>query len=484
MYDDIYLFIDGEWRLASDNETKAVTDPATEEQLGTIPVATEADIDDALSAAERGFEVWRKMGTWERATIIRKTADLIRERVDEVAIAMSLETGKPLAEAKGETGAAADQFEWYSEETKRIYGQIIGSRTHDSRMAVIMQPVGVVAAFSAWNFPALLPARKIAAALGAGCSIIVKPAGETPASCAAIIQACHDAGVPKGVVNFVTGNSGAIASQLIRSPIVRKVTVTGSVPVGKQILALAAEGVKKVSMELGGHGPVVIFDDFDPIEAANVCAPTKFRNCGQVCISPTRFYVHERSYDAFSARFAEIAKSLKVGRGMDDGVQVGPMANQRGLDTIQSMTEDAIGRGAELLAGGKAPAGANKGFFMEPTVLGRVPDNAKVMTEEPFGPIAPITTFTNYDDVMARANSLPFGLAGYVFSNNLSLATRASEDLEVGMVGVNEMLLATAEAPFGGVKESGMGREGGTFGIQDYLDPKYIKVRLSEITHD
>jgi succinate-semialdehyde dehydrogenase/glutarate-semialdehyde dehydrogenase len=483
MYDDIYLFIDGEWRLASDNETKAVTDPATEEQLGTIPVATEADIDDALSAAERGFEVWRKMGTWERATIIRKTADLIRERVDEVAIAMSLETGKPLAEAKGETGAAADQFEWYSEETKRIYGQIIGSRTHDSRMAVIMQPVGVVAAFSAWNFPALLPARKIAAALGAGCSIIVKPAGETPASCAAIIQACHDAGVPKGVVNFVTGNSGAIASQLIRSPIVRKVTVTGSVPVGKQILALAAEGVKKVSMELGGHGPVVIFDDFDPIEAANVCAPTKFRNCGQVCISPTRFYVHERSYDAFSARFAEIAKSLKVGRGMDDGVQVGPMANQRGLDTIQSMTEDAIGRGAELLAGGKAPAGANKGFFMEPTVLGRVPDNAKVMTEEPFGPIAPITTFTNYDDVMARANSLPFGLAGYVFSNNLSLATRASEDLEVGMVGVNEMLLATAEAPFGGVKESGMGREGGTFGIQDYLDPKYIKVRLSEITH-
>jgi succinate-semialdehyde dehydrogenase/glutarate-semialdehyde dehydrogenase len=484
MYDDIYLFIDGEWRSASDNETKAVTDPATEEQLGTIPVATEADIDDALSAAERGFEVWRKMGTWERATIIRKTADLIRERVDEVAIAMSLETGKPLAEAKGETGAAADQFEWYSEETKRIYGQIIGSRTHDSRMAVIMQPVGVVAAFSAWNFPALLPARKIAAALGAGCSIIVKPAGETPASCAAIIQACHDAGVPKGVVNFVTGNSGAIASQLIRSPIVRKVTVTGSVPVGKQILALAAEGVKKVSMELGGHGPVVIFDDFDPIEAANVCAPTKFRNCGQVCISPTRFYVHERSYDAFSARFAEIAKSLKVGRGMDDGVQVGPMANQRGLDTIQSMTEDAIGRGAELLAGGKAPAGANKGFFMEPTVLGRVPDNAKVMTEEPFGPIAPITTFTNYDDVMARANSLPFGLAGYVFSNNLSLATRASEDLEVGMVGVNEMLLATAEAPFGGVKESGMGREGGTFGIQDYLDPKYIKVRLSEITHD
>jgi succinate-semialdehyde dehydrogenase/glutarate-semialdehyde dehydrogenase len=481
MYDDLNLYIDGEWCEASDKGTKPVTDPATEDKLATIASATETDIDAALQAAERGFQVWRKMGTWERAAIIRKVADLIRERVDLIAQAMSLETGKPLAEAKGETGAAADQFEWYSEETKRIYGQIIGSRTHDSRMAVIMQPVGVVAAFSAWNFPALLPARKIAAALAAGCSIIIKPAGETPASCAALVQACHDAGIPKGVVNFVTGNSGPIASQLIRSPIVRKVTVTGSVPVGKHILSLAAEGVKKVSMELGGHGPVVIFEDFDPIEAANVCAPTKFRNCGQVCISPTRFYVHENNYDAFAGRFAEIAKSLKVGRGMDDGVQVGPMANRRGLETVQAMTQDALDRGSELLAGGRVPAGLNKGFFMEPTVLGRVPDDAMVMMEEPFGPIAPITTFTDYDDVMTRANSLPFGLAGYVFSNNLSLATRAYEDLEVGMVGVNEMMLATAEAPFGGVKESGMGREGGSFGIQDYLDPKYVKIKLSEM---
>jgi succinate-semialdehyde dehydrogenase/glutarate-semialdehyde dehydrogenase len=483
MYDDLNLYIDGEWRAASDKATKPVTDPAKEETLGTIALATEADISASLLAAARGFEVWRKTGTWERAAKIRKVADLLRERVDQIAVAMSLETGKPLAEAKGETGAAADQFEWYSEETKRIYGQIIGSRTRDSRMSVIMQPVGVVAAFSAWNFPALLPARKIAAALGAGCSIIIKPASETPASCAAIIQACHDAGIPNGVVNFVTGNSGLIAAQLIRSPIVRKVTVTGSIPVGKQILALAAEGVKNVSMELGGHGPVVIFEDFDPIEAANICAPTKFRNCGQVCISPTRFYVHESNYEAFAGRFAEIAKSLKVGRGMDEGVQVGPMANRRGLETIQEMTQDAIGRGAELLAGGKIPAGFNKGYYMEPTVLGRVPDDAMVMTEEPFGPIAPITTFTNYDDVITRANSLPFGLAGYVFSNNLSLATRAYEDLELGMVGVNEMLLATAEAPFGGVKESGMGREGGAFGIRDYLDPKYVKIKLSEMSH-
>ncbi|PWG15669.1 NAD-dependent succinate-semialdehyde dehydrogenase [Salibaculum griseiflavum] len=479
MYQDINLFIRGEWTPASDKATKTVTDPATEEVLGTIAAATEADIDAALDAAQAGFEIWRKTGTWDRAAKIRKVADLIRERQAQIAELMSMETGKPLAESMGETAAAADQFEWYSEESKRIYGQVIGSRTTDSRMLVIHQPVGVVAAFSAWNFPALLPARKIAPAIAAGCAIIIKPAGETPASCAALVQACHDAGIPPGVVNFLTGSSNQIATQLIRSPIVRKVSVTGSVPVGKQILSLAAEGVKKVSMELGGHGPVLVFDDFDARQAADICAPTKFRNCGQVCISPTRFYVHENSYEAFAERFAEIAKSLKVGRGLDEGVQVGPMANQRGLENIQRMTEDALDRGAELLAGGKPPAGFNKGYFVEPTVLGRVPDDALVMTEEPFGPIAPITTFTDYDEVIERANSLPFGLAGYIFSNDLSRVTRAYEDLELGMVGVNEMLLATAEAPFGGVKESGMGREGGSLGIHDYLDPKYVKMKLA-----
>jgi succinate-semialdehyde dehydrogenase/glutarate-semialdehyde dehydrogenase len=481
MYQDLDLYIKGEWRPASDGQTKPVTDPATEDALGTIAMATEADVNAALEAAREGFALWRRVGTWDRAAKIRRAADLIRERADQIATLMSLETGKPKAEALGETGAAADQFEWYSEETKRLYGQIIEARTPDSRMAVIYQPVGVVAAFSAWNFPALLPARKIAAALGAGCSIIIKPAGETPASCAALVQACHDAGIPPGVINFVTGNSGAIAEQLIRSPIVKKVSVTGSVPVGKQILALAAEGVKKVSMELGGHGPVVVFKDFDPVKAAEICAPTKFRNCGQVCISPTRFYVHESRYEDFAGRFAEIAKGLKIGTGLEEGVQVGPMANRRGVETIRAMTEDAVSKGADLLAGGRVPDGRNQGYFFEPTVLGRVPDDALVMTEEPFGPIAPITTFTDYDEVMERANALPFGLAGYVFSNDLGLATRASEDLELGMVGVNEMLLATAEAPFGGIKESGMGREGGSLGVHDYLNPKYIKTKLPEL---
>lgn len=479
MYDDLNLYIDGAWRAASDGGTRGVHDPATEDQLGTIAVATEADLDAALSAAQAGFAEWRRVGTWDRGAALRRVAQLIRDRTEDIARVMSLETGKPLAEARGETGAAADQFDWYAEETKRIYGQIIEGRTPDSRMQVIYQPVGVVAAFSAWNFPALLPARKIAAALGAGCAVIVKPAGEAPGSCAALVQACHDAGIPAGAVGFVTGNSQMIAEKLVRSPIVRKVSVTGSVPVGKEILHLAADGVKKVSMELGGHGPVVVFDDVDAEAVAEACANTKFRNCGQVCISPTRFYVHESKYDRFATRFAEVARGLKLGRGLDDGVQMGPMANRRGLTTIEEMTADALDRGAELLAGGQRPKDLNHGYFFEPTVLGRVPDDARVMVDEPFGPIAPITTFRDYDEVIARANSLPFGLAGYVFSNDLARATRAWEDLEVGMVGVNEMLLATAEAPFGGVKESGMGREGGSLGLMDYLDPKYVKIKLA-----
>jgi succinate-semialdehyde dehydrogenase / glutarate-semialdehyde dehydrogenase len=456
-----------------------VHDPATEEAVGKISDAGPEDLDLALAAAERGFAIWRRTGPWERAAKLRKVSELVRERIEAIAKLMSIETGKPLVEAKGELTGTADIFEWYSEETKRLYGQIIEGRTRESRMAVIHQPVGVVAAFTAWNFPAVLPARKMAAALAAGCSIIIKPAGETPASCGALVQACHDAGIPAGVVNCVTGNSAMIAKHLIASPVVRKVSVTGSIPVGKQILHLAADGVKKVSMELGGHGPVIVFPDADPEKAAQVCATTKFRNCGQVCISPTRFYVHEKSYDAFSAKFADVAKGLKLGHGLEEGTQMGPMANKRGLETIKAMVEDAVSKGAEILAGGKAPSAFNRGHFFEPTVLGRVPDSAKVMTDEPFGPIAPLTTFSDYDEVMARANALPFGLAGYIFTNDLATATRAYEDLEVGMVGVNEMLLAAAEAPFGGIKESGMGREGGSLGIHDYLEAKYVKMKLA-----
>ena len=478
MFEQYGLYIDGSWRPAADGAVRKVFDPATEELLGTIPAATVEDLDAALAAAQRGLKIWRGTNPWERGAKIRKAADLIRERVQEIAALMSAETGKPLAEAVAETNASADQFEWYAEETKRIYGQTIEGRTPDVRMSVVYQPVGVVAAFSAWNFPALLPARKIAAALGAGCAIIIKPAGEAPGSCMALIQACHDAGIPAGVVNFVCGDSSLIAPYLIGSPVVRKVSLTGSVQVGQEILRLAAAGVKKVTMELGGHGPVLVFDDADVEAAARGCAATKFRNCGQVCISPSRFFVHERVYDEFAAVFAEVANGLKVGRGHEEGVQMGPMANARGLITAKEMIQDAVDRGAELLAGGGTPPGLDRGFFLQQTVLGHIADDARIMLEEPFAPVAPITSFQSLDEVLERANALPFGLAGYIFTSSLRNAHVAAESLECGMVGVNEMLLATAEAPFGGIKESGMGREGGSLGIKDYLEPKYIKMKL------
>lgn len=478
LYRAFGLYIDGGWSPSSSGETRPVLDPASEDIVGTIPDATEADLNRALDAAKRGFGLWRRTQPWERSRLLRTVAEIIRKRIDDLASIMVEETGKPLAEALGEWGATADQFEWYSEETKRIYGHSLDGRQADVRLDVIFQPVGIVAAFSAWNFPALLPARKIAAALGAGCSIILKPAGEAPGSAMAIVQACHDAGIPHGVVNLVTGDSAFISRHLIASPIVRKISLTGSVPVGKHLMRLAADGMKKVSMELGGHAPVVVFEDSDPVEAAKLCAAAKFRNAGQVCISPSRFYVHEKIYVPFAETFAASARALKLGHGRDESVTMGPMASRRGQDGAKDLVEEALGRGAELLAGGGAPADFNSGFFFEPTVLGKVPDDARIMTDEPFAPVAPLAVFADYDDVIERANAVPFGLAGYVFTRDLRLANRAAQDLEAGMVGINDLLLATAEAPFGGVKESGMGREGGQLGIRDYLEAKYIKTRL------
>ena len=478
LYEDFGLYIDGGWHKAHGGETRDVIDPATEEVIGKIPAVTSEDLDDALAAAERGFAEWRHVSPWERAAKLRKVADLIRERTPEIARIMSIETGKPLAEGVGETGAAADQFEWYAEETKRIYGQTIEGRTPDSRMTVLYQPVGVTAAFSAWNFPALLPARKIAAALGAGCSVIIKPASEAPGSCMALIQACHDAGIPAGVVNLVSGNSDVITQHLIGSPVVRKVSFTGSVPVGKQLLKMCADSVKKVSMELGGHAPVIVFEDADPVAAAQMAATAKFRNCGQVCISPSRFYVHESIKEPFGEAFANYANSLKIGYGLDEGTTIGPLANRRGLAHAESLVADAKQHGAKVLAGGERPSEMNAGYYFSPTVLGDVPEDARIMTEEPFVPVAPIASFQGFDEVMERANAVPFGLAGYIFTNSLKTATLASEAMETGMVGVNEVLLASAESPFGGIKESGLGREGGSQGIQDYLEAKFIKTKL------
>jgi succinate-semialdehyde dehydrogenase/glutarate-semialdehyde dehydrogenase len=404
----------------------------------------------------------------------------MRARSDDNARLMSIETGKPLAQAKGEINDAADQFEWYAGETQRIQGHTMEGRVPEVRMQVRYEPVGVVAAFSAWNFPALLPSRKIAAALGAGCSIIVKPASEAPGSCMAVVQALVDAGLPAGVVNMVTGDSAFISEYLVQSPLVAKISLTGSTGVGKRLLRLAAEGVKRVSMELGGHAPVLVFEDADVEHAAEQCARFKFRNCGQVCASPSRFYVHESLYDTFTTRFAEVARSLKVGNGLDPETAVGPMANHRGLANAKRLLADALGRGSRLLAGGGRPDGlhGDKGYFLAPTVLADVPDDAAIMHEEPFAPVAPIASFASFDEAIRKANSTPYGLASYLFSRSLKTATLASEAIEAGMVGVNELAIASAEMPFGGVKESGMGREGGSLGLRDYLEPKFIRTRL------
>jgi succinate-semialdehyde dehydrogenase/glutarate-semialdehyde dehydrogenase len=479
MYERFGLFIDGEWRHARDSRTRDVNDPTNEELIGRVPHASREDLDEVLQTLVRSAREWRGVAGWDRSAILRRIALLMTERADEACEAMSRETGKPLAEARGEWKAAIDQFDWYADEARRIFGHTLDGRETSVRLNVRYDPIGPVAAFTAWNFPALLPARKIAAALAAGCPIVIKPSEEAPSSTFFIAQSAKDAGLPDGVLNVVTGESAEISSHLIASRIIRKVSLTGSVPVGKIILRQCAETVKKVSMELGGHAPVLVFPDADPVAAGRTCARTKFRNAGQVCISPSRFYVHEDIYEPFSRAMAETAASIKIGRGLDEGVECGPIANARGRERIIRLVDDAVGRGADLLAGGRIPPEHNRGFFFSPTVLGRVNDEAEIMHEEPFGPVAPIAVFTEFDDVIRRANDVPLGLAGYVFSNSLETAHRAAEALEVGMVGVNDMLLAAAEIPFGGIKESGMGREGGKLGIFDYLEPKYVKLRLS-----
>ncbi|MET3926980.1 NAD-dependent succinate-semialdehyde dehydrogenase [Devosia sp. 2618] len=478
MYERFGLLIDGQWRTAKSGETRPVIDPTNEEIIGTLPAAGPEELDEVLESLQRVAPLWRAVSGWERSALLRRIVDEMRLRARDAALAMSRETGKPVAEAAGEFQAAIEQFDWYADEARRIFGHTLDGRDPSVRLQVRYDPVGPVAAFTAWNFPALLPARKIAAALAAGCPIVIKPSEEAPSSTFYIADAAMAAGLPPGVLNVVCGRSSTISEHLIASPVIRKVSLTGSVPVGKLILKQCADTVKKVSMELGGHAPVIVFEDADPIAAGQLCARTKFRNAGQVCISPSRFYVHESLYEPFSQAMAKTARALKVGRGLDKGVEFGPMANARGRDRVIKLVDDAIAKGADLLAGGGIPPEYDSGFYFQPTVLGQVPDDAEIMSDEPFGPVAPISTFSNFDDVIRRANNVPYGLAGYVFTQSLQTATRASEALEVGMVGVNDMLLAAAEIPFGGIKESGMGREGGALGILDYLEAKYIKLKL------
>ena len=472
------LYIDGRWSAASDGATEDIVNPATEETVDSVPIATNADLDRALAAADRGWREWREVDAWTRSAALRKIARIVRERTPEIAAILTEEQGKPLAEAKGELGATADQFDWYADEARRIYGRMIDGHDREHRLMVMRQPIGPVAAFVPWNFPALLSARKLAPAIAAGCSIIVKPPIEAPRTVLSLAQACHDAEIPPGVVNMVTGDSARVSEHLIGSGVIRKVSLTGSVPVGRQILKLCAEQMIPASMELGGHSPVLVFEDADVEEAAEICARGKFRNMGQVCISASRFFVQKSVADQFTRRFVEVTRSLQIGNPREASTDAGPLANQRRVEATAALVADAVEKGATLACGGGRPKGFDKGFFFEPTVLCDVDTSMNVMTDEPFGPVAPITTFTDLDDAMGKANDTAFGLAGYVFTRNTRTAFLASERLEVGMVGVNNLVIATAEAPFGGIKHSGFGREGGTEGIEAYTVAKYVNFLL------
>jgi succinate-semialdehyde dehydrogenase/glutarate-semialdehyde dehydrogenase len=475
LYESEGLFIDGSWRKAAGGATLRVVDPATEEPLGLIPDAAPEDLDDALRGAERAFRAWRRVSGHERGACLRAIADGIRANAEEIARQITHEMGKPLAEARAEVSATADQFEWQGEEAKRVFGQLLDGRSADASYSVRFEPVGVVAAFTPWNFPALLPARKIAAALAAGCSLVVKPSEETPGATFALARIAKEVGLPDGTLQVVTGEPAKISEHLIAAAAVRKVTFTGSVPVGKRLMQLAAEGVKKVSFELGGHAPVLVFEDVDPERAAEACARGKFRNAGQVCISPSRFFVHRDLAAPFSEKFAAVARGLRCGNGLEPGVEVGPLANRRRLEAARSLVDDALSRGAKRLAGDERGDLPSQGYFFPPTVLSEVPPEARILHEEPFVPVAPILVFDDFEEVIERANAVPFGLAAYVFTDRLRTARLASEALEVGMVGINDFAIASAEVPFGGVKESGIGRESGTLGIHEFLEPKTVK---------
>ncbi len=478
MYEKFGQFIDGKWLESSDKGTYEVINPATEEVIGNASKATPKDVERALKSAEKGLLVWKKTAPWQRSYILRKIADKMREKQDVLAKWMTLEVGKPFAEAKGEVGGAADIFEWNAEETKRIYGQTVESRFPDTRVHVYYQPVGVVAALSPWNFPLVLSSRKISTALAAGCSVIIKPDVITPGTVMELVDICRECGVPSGVVNLLSGDPPSIASQLIASDIVKKISITGSSRVGKLILKQAADKVQRVTMELSGHSPFIVFDDADIKKAADMAIASKFRNNGQVCISPNRFYIQENKKDEFVNLFVEKTKKLKIGNGMDPDVQLGPITTKKRLNEIEQLVETTKKEGAKILLGGKRPSGFNKGYYYEPTIFDDVKDDFTIMKIEPFGPLVPMLSFKTFDEVVERANKHELGLASYICTNSMEKAHRASELMETGTVAVNTPVVAIAEAPFGGIKQAGYGREGGSMAIKDYLNVKYTHLGL------
>ena len=472
MYPEVQLHIDGQWCAGSGGKSEPVLNPATGEAIGRVPHATRDDLDRALAAAEKGFRAWKKVSAYDRYKTLRKAADLIRARADDIARIMSLEQGKPLVEARGETLLAGDLMDWFGEEARRAYGRVIPARAEGVYQLVVKEPVGPVAAFTPWNFPINQAVRKLSAAVATGCSIILKGPEETPASCAELVRCYVDAGVPAGVVQLVYGVPSEISEYLIPHPTIRKVTFTGSTAVGKHLAMLAGQHMKRITMELGGHAPAIVFEDADVDVAIKVLSANKYRNAGQVCVSPTRFLVHEKVYGQFVDGFVAAARGLKVGDGLDKDTRMGPLANSRRLEAMESFVADAQQQGATLATGGRRIG--NKGNFYEPTVLTDVPQSARIMNEEPFGPVAPIVSFSDFDAVVAEANRLQYGLAAYAYTRSAKTAAAIGAAFESGMVSINHHGLALPEVPFGGIKDSGFGSEGGSEAIEAYLNTKFI----------
>ena len=471
-YDPLYLFINGQWLTAEDRDTLAVINPASGKTLGRLPMATHTDLNQALVTAHDSFTLWRNTVPDQRARIMKKAAALMRDRAEHIATLMTLEEGKPLAESRDEVQRAADYFEWFAEEARRIDGRVVPANRPGVQQLVKRHAIGPVAAFTPWNFPAITPARKLSAALAAGCSVILKPGEESPATALALARCLDDAGLPKGVLQIVFGVPDKVSAKLIASPIIRKVAFTGSVPVGRLLSERAAAGVKPISLELGGHGPVLVFEDADIEAAAAEGAANRFRGTGQICISSTRFLIQRGAYDRFVGRFVAATRELVIGDGMVQGTQVGPLANERQLEKMAALVDDAVAQGAVVLTGGKRLD--RPGFFFEPTVLANVPLSARIMHEEPFGPIAVMRPFDTITDGLEEANRLPYALSAYAFTRSARTALDVGDGLEAGMIGINQYRIIATELPFGGMKESGHGSEGGREGIAPYLTNKFI----------
>jgi succinate-semialdehyde dehydrogenase/glutarate-semialdehyde dehydrogenase len=471
-YTQLALHIDGEWLHSASGGSQVVTNPADDTTLGELPLAGIPELDRALAAAERGFKLWKRTSAQDRYTLLRQVAVMVRARHARLAEVMTLDQGKPLSEALMEAKAAADHIEWYAEEGRRAYGRVIAPRGPSIRATVMREPIGPVAAFTPWNFPINQAVRKIAGALAAGCSIIIKGPEDTPASVVELVRCFTDAGLPAGVLNLVFGRPAQVSAHLIPSPVIRKVSFTGSVPVGKQLAAMAGLHMKRATMELGGHAPFIVFADADIAAAATVAVGLKHRNAGQVCAAPSRFYLHESIHDQFVEVFVEKSKALKLGAGTDQATQMGPLAMFKRVEAMQRLTDDARSRGAKVLTGGERIGSA--GNFFQPTTLVDVAEDALVSFEEPFGPIAPMYRFKTFDEAVSRANSLPFGLSAFVFTRSLKSSIDISSELESGMISINHFGLALPETPFGGVKESGYGSEGGTEGLDAYLTTKFV----------